>query len=243
MPRREKYVPRHRDAPPEPALKKGIRKTVVFSGVAVAATGVAVGSGIALDQATPAGATPSLASASTSASLSPANNRANNPPAGRSAQASASADRQREVTVADSGLRGQLDTTSRSATRPPLDPTKESTLSQQSGGQVTHTEDLASQDPRTIAKALLPQFGFSESEFTCLDELYTKESGWNVHADNPTSDAYGIPQALPGSKMASAGSDWLNDAATQIRWGLQYIRSSYGTPCGAWSHEMAYNWY
>jgi len=81
-----------------------------------------------------------------------------------------------------------------------------------------------------IARALLPQFGFSSSEFTCLDELYTRESGWDVHADNPTSDAYGIPQALPGSKMASAGSDWMNDAATQIRWGLEYIRGSYGTP-------------
>jgi len=231
VPRREKYVPRHRNAPTEPALKKGIRKTVVFSGVAVAATGVAVSSGIALDQPSlAAGASTSLASSSLNRSAKPLHHpdQHSQAPAAR---------------ISGPELRGQLDTTSRSAERPPLDPTKTATLDQESGGQVTHTEDLTSQDPREIARALLPQFGFSASEFTCLDELYTKESGWNVHADNPTSDAYGIPQALPGSKMASAGADWVNDAATQIRWGLEYIRSSYGTPCAAWGHEMAYNWY
>lgn len=228
MPRRAKYVPKHRDAPPEPALKKGLRKTVVFSGVAVAATGVAVSSGIALENPSPADASGSMAAASLSRAERPLAHPHERPGP--------------DVSV-DAGLRGRLNTTSRSATRPPLDPTKEATLSQQSGGQVTHTADLTSEDPREIARALLPQFGFSESEFTCLDELYTKESGWNVHADNPMSDAYGIPQALPGSKMASAGSDWVNDAATQIRWGLEYIRSSYGTPCGAWAHEVAYNWY
>ena len=69
------------------------------------------------------------------------------------------------------------------------------------------------------------------------------ESGWNVYASNPTSGAYGIPQALPGSKMASAGADWQTDAATQIRWGLGYIQSTYGSPCGAWAHEQADGWY
>jgi hypothetical protein len=234
VPRREKYVPKHRNAPAEPALKKGLRKTVVFSGVAVAATGVAVGSGIALDQpSVAAGTSASLASASLSRSDASVRHQPDHQP-----DASAS------TSISSlTALRARLDTTSRSAPRPPLDPTKTATLDQESGGQVTHTEDLSSQDPRDIARALLPQYGFSESEFTCLDELYTKESGWNVHADNPTSDAYGIPQALPGSKMASAGADWANDAATQIKWGLEYIRSSYGTPCGAWSHELAYNWY
>ena len=80
---------------------------------------------------------------------------------------------------------------------------------------------------------MLPDFGFGSDQFSCLDSLYTGESGWNVHADNPSSSAYGIPQALPGSKMASAGPDWENDAATQIRWGLGYIKGRYGSPCSA----------
>jgi hypothetical protein len=239
VPRREKYAPKHRDARPEPALKKGIRKSVVYSGVAVAATGVAVTSGIALDQATPAaGASASLAAAQLSQN-SPSQSDTGHPVTGLP-----SAGTGVQPLPASESRRGDAaTTTSRSGSRPPLDPTKEVTLSQQSGGQVTRTADLTSQDPRDIARALLPQYGFSESEFSCLDALYMKESGWDVHADNPTSDAYGIPQALPGTKMATAGPDWANDAATQIRWGLEYIRSSYGTPCGAWDHEMAYNWY
>ena len=242
MPRREKYVPTHRDARPEPALTKGLRKTVVYSGLAVAVTGVAVSSGIALDQSAPvAGASASLAAAPLSRSSA-----SQSPPAqAASGQPTVGLPTAGDQPTKATGSRpdDELNTTSRSASRPPLDPTKQDTLSQQSGGQVTHTADLTSQDPRDIARALLPQFGFSETEFSCLDALYMKESGWDVHADNPTSDAYGIPQALPGTKMASAGSDWANDAATQIRWGLDYIRSSYGTPCGAWDHEMAYNWY
>jgi hypothetical protein len=90
---------------------------------------------------------------------------------------------------------------------------------------------------------MLPQFGFSADQFSCLDSLWTKESGWNAHADNPSSSAYGIPQALPGSKMASAGADWATNPATQIKWGLGYIRDSYGSPCAAWGHSQAYNWY
>ena len=73
--------------------------------------------------------------------------------------------------------------------------------------------------------------------------LWALESGWNIYASNPSSGAYGIPQALPGSKMASAGPDWQGDAATQIRWGLSYIQGTYGSPCAAWSHEEADGWY
>lgn len=235
MPRREKYAPKHRVAPSTPGLKKGLRKTVAFSGIAVAATGVAVGTGIVLEHPTPAAGAPSLASAPFSKSPDPSR-----PAAGSSADQTSTTQASAHL---ESGLRTGVSRTSRSAERPPLDPSKAATLDQASGGQVVHTEDLTSQDPRDIARALLPQFGFSASEFTCLDELYTRESGWDVHADNPTSDAYGIPQALPGSKMATAGADWMNDAATQIRWGLEYIRSSYGTPCGAWAHETSYGWY
>jgi len=96
--------------------------------------------------------------------------------------------------------------------------------------------------PQQIAMAMLADFGWSSSQFGCLDPLWERESGWNPYAANP-SGAYGIPQALPGSKMASAGADWATDAATQIRWGLGYIRATYGSPCGAWAHETAYGWY
>jgi hypothetical protein len=97
--------------------------------------------------------------------------------------------------------------------------------------------------PQQIAQGMLGSYGWSASQFSCLQPLWNAESGWNVSASNPTSGAYGIPQALPGSKMASAGADWQTSAATQIRWGLGYIRSVYGSPCGAWSHEQAYGWY
>jgi len=97
-------------------------------------------------------------------------------------------------------------------------------------------------NPQQIASAMLGSFGWSSSEFGCLVSLWNLESGWNVYASNP-SGAYGIPQALPGSKMASAGPDWQSNAATQIRWGLGYIKSLYGSPCGAWSHEQASGWY
>jgi type II secretory pathway pseudopilin PulG len=94
-----------------------------------------------------------------------------------------------------------------------------------------------------IAMSMLGSYGWSSGQFSCLDSLWNEESGWNVFASNPTSGAYGIPQALPGSKMASAGPDWQSDAATQIRWGLGYIQSVYGSPCGAWAHEQADGWY
>ena len=97
--------------------------------------------------------------------------------------------------------------------------------------------------PQQIAEGMLGSYGWSSSQFSCLQPLWNAESGWNASASNPSSGAYGIPQALPGSKMASAGPDWQTSAATQIRWGLGYIRSVYGSPCAAWSHEQADGWY
>jgi hypothetical protein len=93
-----------------------------------------------------------------------------------------------------------------------------------------------------IAMAMLSSYGWSSSQFSCLEPLWQRESGWNVYASSP-SGAYGIPQALPGSKMASAGADWQSDAATQIRWGLSYIKATYGSPCAAWAHSQATGWY
>jgi hypothetical protein len=85
--------------------------------------------------------------------------------------------------------------------------------------------------------------GWGDDQYNCLVSLWNKESHWNVYAYNAGSGAYGIPQALPGSKMASAGPDWQTNAATQIAWGLGYIQGRYQTPCGAWAHSQASGWY
>ena len=95
---------------------------------------------------------------------------------------------------------------------------------------------------QTFAAKSVAAKGWAPSEFSCLVSLWNRESGWNTHAANP-SGAYGIPQSLPGSKMASAGGDWQNSYETQITWGLGYISGSYGSPCGAWAHSNAYGWY
>jgi len=93
------------------------------------------------------------------------------------------------------------------------------------------------------AKRKLAAYGWGESQWAPLEKLWTRESGWRWDADNPTSDAYGIPQGLPGSKMASAGKDWRTNPETQIRWGLGYIKGRYGSPARAWEHFQARNWY
>ena len=97
--------------------------------------------------------------------------------------------------------------------------------------------------PQQIALSMLGSFGWSSGEFSCLVSLWDRESGWNTYASNPSSGAYGIPQALPASKMASAGADWATNPATQIRWGLGYIQQVYGSPCAAWGHSQSVGWY
>jgi hypothetical protein len=101
---------------------------------------------------------------------------------------------------------------------------------------------IYSGDARGIARTLLPGFGWSAGQFPCLDSLWARESGWRVGAAN-SSGAYGIPQALPGSKMAAYGSDWRTSPRTQIMWGLHYIQGRYASPCGAWSHFQSHGWY
>lgn len=97
--------------------------------------------------------------------------------------------------------------------------------------------------PRATAKEMLGDFGWGSDQWSCLDRLWQRESNWNPNARNASSGAYGIPQALPGSKMASAGSDWQTNPATQIKWGLGYIKGRYGSPCGAWGHSQQVGWY
>lgn len=96
---------------------------------------------------------------------------------------------------------------------------------------------------KSIAYSMVLARGWGADQFSCLEQLWQKESGWNTFANNPSSGAYGIPQSLPGSKMASAGGDWATNPATQITWGLGYIGDRYGSPCGAWNHSIANNWY
>jgi hypothetical protein len=96
---------------------------------------------------------------------------------------------------------------------------------------------------KAIARKMVKKRGWSNQQWRCLDRLWTKESNWNHRAYNSSSGAGGIPQALPASKMRSAGSDWRTNPKTQIKWGLRYIKGRYGTPCGAWAHFQSRNWY
>jgi len=214
----KKYVPKHRHAA-EPTLraapKKALRTGVVMTSVAVAVTGIAVSGGMLGAPAQVATSAQDLGST-----------LGGDDQAGTGAAAidrtvtSRSADRRREA-----------------------DPVKVSALSATSGPARTGSVELSDGDPRDIARALMGQFGFGADQFGCLDSLWMRESGWNPSADNPSSSAYGIPQALPGSKMASAGADWATNPATQIMWGLGYIQDRYGSPCGAWAHSESAGFY
>ncbi len=215
MPSREKYAPRHRNAPAEPVLKKKLRKSVLHSGFAVVATGLAVTGGVVVKDEAPA-ETASSAISGVQSDRAPSS-----------------------VSAALAGDRARV--ASRSERRISLE--KEAQLDQESGGQATRTEDLADEDPRDIARRLLPEFGFSASEFSCLDALWVSESDWDPHADNPTSSAYGIPQALTGGTHDNLPADYMTNPASQIRWGLEYIRDSYGSPCAAWEFKQGNNWY
>ncbi|MEY9843890.1 hypothetical protein ABH940_000954 [Streptacidiphilus sp. BW17] len=101
---------------------------------------------------------------------------------------------------------------------------------------------LVSYSPGSV-QALAASIIGSTTQFECFSQIVTRESGWNYQATNASSGAYGLVQALPGDKMASAGADWQTNPATQIRWGLNYMNSRYGSPCGAWSFWQAHSWY
>ena len=103
-----------------------------------------------------------------------------------------------------------------------------------------NTVDGAKATARQLAAS---QYGWGDGQFSCLESLWTKESGWNYEAYNSSSGATGIPQSLPGNKMATFGADWQTNATTQIAWGLDYIKRAYGTPCSAWGHSQATDWY
>lgn len=215
-----KPVPKHRGTPRHAHLKeapkKAVRNTVVLSGVALAVTGITIGGGMLGKGELPA--------QEAAAGLD-----------------SALGDVRPESKAADTGER--LPVVSRNDRRDEADPAKQAGLVPVEVSAVTESEQLSQSDPKDIARALMGDFGFSQDQFGCLDLLWTRESNWNVYADNPTSSAYGIPQALPGSKMATAGSDWATNPVTQISWGLGYIQDRYGSPCSAWGHSQSVGWY
>jgi len=94
-----------------------------------------------------------------------------------------------------------------------------------------------------IGKAQAAKRGWTGRQWVCLKKLWYHESGWSIRSGSPNGGSFGIPQALPGRKMASAGSDWRTNAATQIKWGLGYIKGRYGSPCGAFAHWQSHHWY
>ena len=100
----------------------------------------------------------------------------------------------------------------------------------------------AAPGPKGLALTLIEEQGWGAPEFRCLDQLWGHESSWNPRASN-ASGAYGIPQAMPGSRMAAFGDDWETNPVTQMRWGLHYIEERWGTPCSAWGHSQEYGWY
>ncbi len=214
----EKHVAKHRNAPTGTLRSRALnslRRRAALGSVAVVATGLVVSAGVLSQDIPLDGAAVAAAPAASATDLS------------------------------DADLADREQRASRSAgdRRPQADLGKTRSLSNASGVAVTKSADLSNADPKAIARALMPQFDISTSEFGCLEELWNRESGWNVHADNPTSSAYGIPQSLPGSKMASAGPNWQHNAETQIRWGLGYVKGRYGSACSAVSYQKSAGWY
>ena len=220
-PARPKHAPRHRQTRANRFARSApgtvVRNTMLFSSVAVAATGATVAGGV-LDADTGAGTEPAAADTTSSSSTTPI-----------------------AATLSKAAMEDRRDTVSRSDSRSSTAEAKDAALSQDTGEGVTRSEQLSSSDPRDIAQALLPEYGFSSDQFSCLDSLYVSESDWDMHADNPSSSAYGIPQALTETHDMPPG--YFTSAEVQIRWGLDYIADSYGSPCAAWEFKQANNWY
>jgi hypothetical protein len=121
---------------------------------------------------------------------------------------------------------------------------REEAARQAAASRSAERTDFAVQSSYTVAqvKAMAQQI-VGAGQFQCFSSIVERESGWNYKAQNPSSGAYGLVQALPGSKMASAGADWQTNPATQIKWGLNYMNDRYGSPCGAWEFWQANHWY
>ena len=219
-PARPSYAPRHRQTRAHrfarSASGRVVRNTMLLSSVAVAATGVPVIGGVLNPEV---GSEPASADAT--------------PPSTSTTPIAAS--------LSQAKIEDRAAVVSRSDSRSRTDQSNVAALSAAGGPGVTRSEELSEADPREIGRALLPEYGFSADQFSCLDQLYVSESDWRVDADNPTSSAYGIPQAL--TELHDLPADYMTSAEAQIRWGLDYIADSYGSPCAAWEFKQANNWY
>ena len=211
------YAPKHRAAPRRRArtAPRLVRGAVVMSGLAVAATGMTVSGGLL--SATPVDADGDLVAQQAAAEIDPIT-------------ADDLTERQEQVSRSD---RRQPQSAGQTA--------KAAALRTDQGQAIARTESISDADPREIGRALLAEYGFADDQFSCLDSLYVSESNWRVTADNPTSSAYGIPQAL--TSMHDLPADYMTSAEAQIRWGLEYIQGSSGSPCNAWSFKQGHGWY
>jgi len=209
---RTKYVPKHRSAPAASALRTSLHQAAGLTGVTLGAAGLVLAGGAALQPEAPADAANAITVGST----------------------------EHETSVTGGTFADREDEASRSVRRTTLESPKKRSAKEPPRRPIRNA-DPARTDPRAAAREMLPEFGFAASEFGCLDALYVSESDWDMYADNPTSTAYGIPQALLSEWDVPPG--YRTNATTQIRWGLGYIRDSYGTPCSAWEFKQANDYY
>ena len=196
---------------------KWARRTALFSGIAVAATGLAFGSSVFVQDEAPADTAASVIEAAEEE-----RKNGSRPSAAGDQRRSESTSRSDRRTASVSGKEEDGRATSAERLR-------------------ARAETIAAKDLREIARDLMPEYGLSPSGFGCLDALWVSESDWEVDADNPTSSAYGIPQAL--TSMYDLPDDYMTNPVSQIEWGLWYINDSYGTACSAWEFKQANNFY
>ena len=215
-------APKHRAPGRHKAARKSsatLRRMALATGVAALATGVAVAGGVSESPSTTPVAAKSTAATDT----------ATTDAADSDAPSQALERRAAKPVVSRADRRGKAD------------PTKAVLLDMGGGAAVSGSETLSAGDPRDIARALLAEYGFAATEFDCLDALYVGESNWRVDADNPNSSAYGIPQAL--TQLHDLPADYMTSAEAQIRWGLDYIKGRYGTPCNAYAFKRSRGFY
>jgi hypothetical protein len=228
-----KYVPKHsakhRGVPRSRVAPRMLRGAVVMGGLAVATTGMSVSGGVLnADSLLSAGDPADLVAARGGATLTGAKLSDDAVLADELADELAERD---EARVTRSDRRES----------PGAQAAKAAALDTHQGQAMSASEVVSEGDPREIGRALVAEYGFGPEQFTCLDSLYVSESNWRVNADNPTSSAYGIPQAL--TQLHDLPADYMTSAEAQIRWGLDYIERSYGTPCNAWSFKQGHGWY
>ena len=219
MSKHSKHYPKHRAAPRARRVPRVVRGAVVMGGLAVATTGMSVSGGVLNAGAVGEGAAELVDAVSA-------------PDASRLTATDLERREQSQVSRSEP---------SRSDRAKDVHPAKAAALGTDAGLAMAATEKVPESDPREIGRALIAELGFSAEQFTCLDSLYVSESDWRVDADNPTSSAYGIPQAL--TSLHDLPADYMTSAEAQIRWGLEYIQRSYGTPCNAWSFKQGNGWY